>query len=296
MLSTGLPQGLANDTVVISRSGLRTPIDDSAAPIRDAGDVLAGVVLVFRDITLRKEREDALRRSNEDLKKFAFIASHDLQEPLRTVSAFIGLLRNRYQDRIDADGVKFIQFAIEGTQRMQTLIRDLLQYSRVGTQALRLAPADLNAVADLAQANIRELTSETGASVRRDPLPTVIADALKIGQVLQNLISNSLKFRSSRPPEIHITSELRGNRWTVGVHDNGIGFEPQYADRIFGMFERLHEVGKYSGSGIGLALCKRIIEEHGGQIWAESKPEVGSSFYFTLPAETGSALVRKAGA
>lgn len=166
---------------------------------------------------------------------------------------------------------------------MQTLIRDLLHYSRVGTRALKLASTDLNTVADEAQANIRELTMETGAVVRRDPLPTLMADGRKIGQVLQNLISNSLKFRSSAPPEVRITSELREDEWVIGVHDNGIGFEPQYAHRIFEMFERLHSVGQYPGSGIGLALCKRIVEEHGGRIWAESTPDIGSSFYFTLP-------------
>lgn len=296
VLSSGRVQGLANDTVIVSKSGKRTPIDDSAAPIRDAAGALIGVVLVFRDITERKQRENALRRSNEDLKKFAFIASHDLQEPVRTVAGFIELLRSRYGAQLDADGLRFIQLAIDGTQRMQTLIRDLLQYSRVGTQALKLAPADLNTVADAVQANIRQLTRETGAVVHRDPLPTVIADAVKIGQVLQNLISNSLKFRSSTPPEIRISSELRGGEWVMGVHDNGIGFEPEYADRIFGMFERLHGVGKYPGSGIGLALCKRIVEEHGGHIWAESTPGVGSSFYFTLPADGATTMARKAGA
>ena len=296
VLNTGSVQGLANATVIVSKSGRRTPIDDSAAPIRSAGNELMGVVLVFRDITERKTRENALRRSNEDLKKFAFIASHDLQEPLRTIAGFIGLLRTRYQDRLDADGVKFIQFALEATQRMHTLIHDLLQYSRVGTQALKLAPVDLNAVAEVVQANIRELTNETSAVLRRAPLPILTVDAVKIGQVLQNLLSNALKFRGSVPPDIRITSELRGEEWVIGVHDNGIGFEPQYADRIFEMFQRLHGGGKYSGSGIGLALCKRIVEEHGGRIWAESKPGIGSSFYFTLPATSGSAIVRKAGA
>ena len=296
VLRTGLVQGLANDTVLVSKSGRRTPIDDSAAPIRDVDGGLIGVVLVFRDITARKKQEEALRRSNEDLKKFAFIASHDLQEPLRTVAGFLGLLRSRYQQHLDADGVKFIQFAVDGTHRMQALIRDLLHYSRVGTRALKLAPADLNHLADVIQANIRELMKETGAVVHRDPLPTVIADGLKVGQVLQNLLSNSLKFRGSAPPEIRISSALRDDEWVIGVHDNGIGFDPQYAARIFEMFERLHGVGAYPGSGIGLALCKRIIEEHGGRIWAESKPGVGSSFYFTLPAEGASAMVQKAGA
>lgn len=300
VLRTGLVQGLANDTVLVSKSGKRTPIDDSAAPIRDVDGDLIGVVLVFRDITARKKQQEALRRSNEDLKKFAFVASHDLQEPLRTVAGFLGLIRSRYQEQLDDDGRKFIQFAVDGTRRMQTLIRDLLQYSRVGTRAVKLAPADLNQVLDEIQANIRGLVSETGATIRRDPLPTVIVDALKLGQVLQNLLSNSLKFRSAAPPEIRITGELRGDEWVIGVHDNGIGFDPQYAERIFEMFERLHGVGTYSGSGIGLALCKRIVEEHGGRIWAESKPGAGSSFYFTLPAEGASALaaglVRGAGA
>lgn len=296
VLRTGLVQGLANDTVLVSKAGKRTPIDDSAAPIRDLDGELIGVVLVFRDITARKKQEEALRRSNEDLKKFAFVASHDLQEPLRTVAGFLGLIRSRYEEQLDADGRRFIQFAVDGTRRMQALIRDLLQYSRVGTRALKLAPADLNQVMDEIQASIRGLMSETGATIRRDPLPTVIVDALKVGQVLQNLLSNSLKFRTAAPPEIRITGEPRGDEWVIGVHDNGIGFDPQYADRIFEMFERLHGVGTYAGSGIGLALCKRIVEEHGGRIWAESKPGAGSSFYFTLPAEGASTLVKGAGA
>jgi len=296
VLSSGAVQGLANDTVLVSKSGKRTPIDDSAAPIRDAGGALIGVVLVFRDITERKKRDDALRRSNEDLKRFAFIASHDLQEPLRTIAGFVGLLKNRYQDRLDLDGVRYIDFALDATRRMHTLIRDLLQYSRVGTQALKLAPVDLNRVVDEVVGNVRVLMNETAAVFHRDELPIVLVDAVKIGQVLQNLISNSLKFRDSAAPEIRISSELREGNWVFAVHDNGIGFESQYAERIFGMFERLHNVGAYPGSGIGLALCKRIVEEHGGHIWAVSEKGTGSSFYFTLPANNGEELVRRAGA
>lgn len=283
VLTTGVPQGLANHTIVISRSGERTPIDDSAAPIRDVDGKVIGVVLVFRDITERKLREDELRRSNEDLKRFAYIASHDLQEPLRMVGSFVGLLKKRYAGQLDEDADRYIDFAVQGAKRMQALVQDLLAYSRAGTQKLALGRVALGEVLDEALLILRESLAETPVHFTRDELPVLEADRLKLAQVYQNLIGNAIKFRGEEPLQIHLGAEWRNGEWVLSVRDNGIGFEARHADRIFVMFQRLHGGAEYSGNGIGLAICKRIIEAHGGRIWAEGTPGQGSTFRFTLP-------------
>jgi light-regulated signal transduction histidine kinase (bacteriophytochrome) len=230
------------------------------------------------------DQTDELRRSNEELQQFAYIASHDLQEPVRMVSNFTELLGRRYGDRLDDDGREFIRFAIDGARRMQRLIQDLLKYSRVGTHGQEPAPVSAEVVLGGVLANLRMAIDESGAVIHHDPLPEVMADESQIAQLLQNLIANAIKFHGPSTPQIHIAAELQGNHWQFVVGDNGIGIDPDQHERVFQIFQRLHSRDEYPGSGIGLAVCKRIVQRHGGQIWLESQPGAGSTFFFTLPA------------
>ncbi|MDX2151591.1 MAG: ATP-binding protein [Bryobacteraceae bacterium] len=282
VLSTGATQGLANHTALLARDGTRRPIDDSAAPIRDEDGELIGVVLVFRDIAERRAKEEALRRSNEDLETFAYAASHDLQEPLRMVSTFMELLESKYANRLDEDARKYIGFAVNGARRMRMLIADLLEFSRAGAQ-LNLTRVSLETVLQSVTSTLATAIAESHALITHDPLPEVLADEMKVGRVLQNLIANAIKFRGEAAPAIHVGARREGLAWTIFVRDNGIGFDPQYASRIFRMFERLEPASRPSGSGIGLAVSKRIVEAHGGRMWCESEPGRGSTFSFTLP-------------
>jgi light-regulated signal transduction histidine kinase (bacteriophytochrome) len=226
-----------------------------------------------------------LARSNAELQQFAYVASHDLQEPLRMVVSYTQLLARRYQGKLDAEADEFIAFAVDGAQRMQKLIRALLAYSRVGTQSKPLKPASIQAALDWALANLQMAITDNQAVVTHDTLPTVLADETQLGQLFQNLIDNALKFRNSQPPAIHISAEQKDSQWLFSIRDNGIGLEPQYVERIFVIFQRLHGPTDYPGSGIGLAICKRIVERHGGRIWVESQLGQGATFYFTLPVE-----------
>jgi PAS domain S-box-containing protein len=250
------------------------------------------VAVNFMDISERKRAEEELAartedltRSNADLEKFAYIASHDLQEPLRMVASYTQLLQRRYQGRLDADADEFIGYAVDGATRMQRLINELLVYSRVGSQGSAFVETDLESVlADV----LRVLTisiAESGAEVTHDPMPTVVCDPTQIGQVFQNLIVNAIKFRSEDPPRIHVGAESSGDEWVFTVRDNGLGIEPEYFDRIFVIFQRLQSRADYPGTGMGLAICKRIIERHGGRTWVESGEGIGSTFYFTLAAK-----------
>ena len=225
---------------------------------------------------------DDLARSNRDLEQFAYVASHDLQEPLRAVAGFMGLLKNQYRDAMDATAKEYIDFAVEGAERMQTLIHDLLAYSRVGTKGGTFAPLPMKDAYDNALKNLKAAIDETGAVITRGELPMVNADASQMTQLLQNLIGNAIKFHGPKKPEITVNAERKGGQWVISVADNGIGIEPQYFERIFLIFQRLHGRAQYKGTGIGLAVCKRIAERHGGSIWVESKPGQGSIFYFTL--------------
>ena len=231
---------------------------------------------------IRRYAED-LERSNRDLQHFAYVASHDLQEPLRMVRGFMELLAKRYRGRLGADADEYIRYAVDGATRMQNLIKGLLAYSRVGTQGKRLAPLDSAAALRQALENLQVVIEETGAEVTSGPLPVVVGDDVQLAQLFQNLIGNAIKFRSGEPPRIHVEAAEEKDGWRFSVRDNGIGFDPRHADRIFQMFQRLHGQGEYEGTGIGLALCKRIVERHGGRIWVESEPGKGSTFYFTLP-------------
>ena len=244
------------------------------------------------EIAVRKQAEERLRqanenlaRSNKDLEQFAYVASHDLQEPLRTVAGFTQLLGKRYKGRLDQDADEFIEFAVQGAKRMQTLIMDLLSYSRLSTRSKPFAPTDCDAVLAEMLVTLQSAILESGAVITHDPLPTVSADPSQLRQVFQNLIGNAVKFRSGQPCKIHVSAENKDAEWVFSVHDNGIGIAREYSERIFVIFQRLHGREEYPGTGIGLSICKRVVERHGGRIWVESRPEEGSTFYFTLPAE-----------
>lgn len=230
-----------------------------------------------------KQAVKALERSNVELEQFAYVASHDLQEPLRMVSSYVQLLARRYKGKLDADADDFIAYAVEGANRMQMLINDLLAYSRVSTRGKPFEPTDCEAVLEQTLANLQVAIADSGAVVTHDTLPAVMADDLQLGQLFQNLIDNAIKFRSEEPPRIHISAEQKGNECVFSVRDNGIGIAPEFFERIFIIFKRMHTRREYPGTGIGLAICKRIVERHGGRIWVESQPGKGATFYFTMP-------------
>jgi signal transduction histidine kinase len=229
------------------------------------------------------EQARALTQTNAELEQFAYIASHDLQEPLRMVSSYLQLLERRYQDQLDETGHEFIDFAVNGVVRMKQLITDLLAFSRVGTYSQEPAPTSSEQVLEQVLCDLQMMIEDNRATVTHDPLPTVMADPTQLAQLFQNLIGNSIKFRSEQPPHIHVGAKERDDNWEFSIRDNGIGIDPQYVDRIFVIFERLHGIGDYPGTGIGLAICKKIVEQHGGRIWVESKAGAGATFYFTLP-------------
>ena len=243
-----------------------------------------------------EEREVELSRSsNEELQQFAYVASHDLQEPLRMITSYMGLLSRRYQGKLGADADEFIGFAVDGAKRMQGLIKDLLSYSRVGSKAKEHVLVDCGAVLANTLKMLEVVAQEAAATITHDALPTVLGDESQLGQLLQNLIGNGLKYRDSKPPVIHIgVAPEDDGLWRFAVRDNGIGIDAKDAERVFVIFQRLHSREEYSGTGIGLAVCKKIVERHGGRIWLESALGKGSTFYFTLPMglEQSSALAQ----
>jgi light-regulated signal transduction histidine kinase (bacteriophytochrome) len=257
-------------------------VEISLDPIEtpDGRCTLASVV----DVTQRQRDHDELRRSNAELEQFAYIASHDLQEPLRMVASYTELLAQRYRGRLDEKADKYIFYAVDGAKRMQRLVTDLLAFSRVGSQGKPLIPVAATAVVARATDALLASMRETGALVQAEELPTVLGDEIQLVQLFQNLIGNAIKFRSVVAPLVLVRATRQRDRWVFEVKDNAIGIEMQYADRIFLMFQRLHERGAYEGSGIGLAIVKRIVERHEGSIWVESTPGRGTSFFFTLAA------------
>jgi light-regulated signal transduction histidine kinase (bacteriophytochrome) len=230
-----------------------------------------------------------LERSNQELQQFAYVASHDLNEPLRMVSSYLQLLERRYDSQLSSEAKEFIAFAVDGAKRMQTLISDLLAYSRVGAQDKPFQSVELEEIVTQAATNLSVAITESHATISWDSLPAVNGDPIQLTQLFQNLIGNAIKFKGDRTPKIEIREEQLNGMRQISVSDNGIGIEPEYVERIFLIFQRLHSREEYPGNGIGLAICKRIAERHGGQIWVESQPGEGTTFNFTLPASQESA-------
>jgi len=285
------------ETTRLRKDGRLIEVSLTVSPLRDAAGKLTGASTVARDITERKRAEEALAqkaaelaRSNADLERFAYVASHDLQEPLRMVASFTQLLAKRYRGKLDGDADEFIGFAVDGARRMQILINDLLAYSRVGTRGKELAPTNCEALLEEALMNLKQAIEDTGAVVTHDALPTVPSDETQLCQVFQNLIANALKFHAAAPPRVHVAAQKGDGEWRFSVRDNGIGIDPQYAERIFQVFQRLHTGAEYPGTGIGLAIAKKIVERHGGRIWVESEPGKGATFHFTIPGRAGDGL------
>ena len=229
-----------------------------------------------------RQTAERLERSNQQLEQFAYVASHDLQEPLRMVASYTQLLQRRYKGQLDEDADAFIGFAVDGANRMQDLIRDLLAFSRVSTRGADLAPTDCEEALAVAVVNLSVAIEDTGAVVTHDALPTLVADKGQVARLFQNLVDNAIKFRGEEAPRIHVSAEEKGHEWVFSVRDSGIGIDPQYFGRVFVVFQRLHGKGEHKGTGIGLAISKRIVERHGGRIWIESEPGQGSTFYFSI--------------
>jgi PAS domain S-box-containing protein len=271
------------------KDGTEFPIEIMLSPLESAEGIL--VTAAIRNITERKKSEEhlvktvaELKRSNDELQQFAYVSSHDLQEPLRMVSSYTQLLAKRYQGRLDSDADEFIAFAVDGCNRMQGLIQDLLAYSRAGTNRKKLREVSSENALQEALTNLRITIEQSGGNVSHDALPAVTTDETQLTLVFQNLVGNAIKYRSAEVPRVHVSATRNGgNEWIFSVRDNGLGIDPQYFERIFILFQRLHGRDEFEGTGIGLAICKKIVERLGGRIWVESQPEKGSTFYFALP-------------
>jgi len=259
--------------------------------LRDEQGVLIGYAKILSDETARKQLQDSLTESNSALEQFAYVASHDLQEPLRTMSAYAQLLTNKYGGKLDSEADQFLSFIVSASIRMSALVKDLLAYARLATEEERPSSVALDDDLEAALTHLDQAIEESGASVTHDPLPTLQVDRGQMVRLFQNLVGNAVKYRKpGRPPKVHISAEQKGAEWVISIRDNGIGFDPKYASSIFAPFKRLHTADEYPGTGVGLAICRRIVQAQGGRIWAESKPDEGTTFLFTLPVESAQPL------
>jgi signal transduction histidine kinase len=302
LLEEVVPSGAAVDDFEVSHdfegAGPRTMIVNARRI--DPTEHEAGLVLLsIEDVTERRrleaerallsaelERYNAeLRRSNAELERFAYVASHDLQEPLRMVTSYTQLLARRYEGQLDEKAQRFIHHAVDGATRMQALINDLLAYSRLGTRGGEPVPVDTGQVLERALHNLQVALRAEGGSVTHGPLPVVRGDPTHLLQLFQNLLSNAVKFRGDEAPRVHVSASRAGGWWTFSVRDNGVGIDPAYFERVFVIFQRLHTRAEHPGTGIGLAICKRVVERAGGRIWVQSEPGRESTFFFTLPAD-----------
>jgi PAS domain S-box-containing protein len=285
----GIPLMVRGQLVgVFSVFSHRRKDEETVAALSAVGEAIAQGLERRRAELALQERAKELARSNEELQQFAYVASHDLQEPLRMVASYTQLLGRRYKGKLDADADEFIRYAVDGVNRMQRLIQDLLAYSRVGTRGHEFKPLASGRALERALANLQALVQESGATVTSGELPQVLADETQLTQLFQNLVGNALKFRGKETPRVEVTAERQGAEWRFTVADNGLGIEPQYFERIFVIFQRLHGKEEYPGTGIGLAICKKIVERHGGRIGLTSQPGQGTTFWFTLPAVSSS--------
>ena len=287
-----IPVILEQTVVAVMRFMSRTPnaydARSQAIAVLIAAQI-AGPVANAQSVESLLATQAELARSNAELEQFAYVASHDLQEPLRMVASYVGLLERRYRGKLDDDADDFIEFAVDGARRMQALLNGLLDLSRVGTRGREPEPTDSEAVLRDALLNLEQAIGEAGAEVSHDPMPTVLGDRIQLTQLFQNLISNAVKFNASRRPRVAVTARRAGSMWEFRVADNGIGIDPAHFERIFQVFQRLHTRETYAGTGIGLAVCRKIVERHGGTIWIESAKGQGATFCFTLQAAEGGA-------
>jgi len=280
--------GKTLDLTALRKNGEEFPIELSlsAIKIKDKWNAVG----IIRDTSERKkiekllkERTEALEKSNKELEEFAYIASHDLQEPLRMISSYVQLLERRYKNKLDQDANDFISYAVEGSARMKALINDLLAYSRVGTKGKEFAKTNISDILKKVLQNLQIALEENKVEISIGPMPVIMADDTQMIQLFQNLIGNAIKFKNKNPPKISIDCKEKNGNYIFSVSDNGIGIEKEYYDRIFMIFQRLHTRDKYPGTGIGLAVCKKIVERHGGSIWLESEVGKGTIFYFSIP-------------
>jgi PAS domain S-box-containing protein len=272
------------------RDGSELYVELALSPLHSLVGQPARAVVLVADITQRKNveeeharRRQELERSNAELEQFAYVASHDLREPLRMIASYTGLLGEHFEGKLDPRTERFMGYVREGAKRMQRLIDDLLAYSRLDARSQPRVPTRADDALQHALVDMRPLLCEVAAQITHDALPLLLVDPVQLDQLFQNIVHNAIKFRGNEPPRIHVSAERIEGMWRFAVQDNGIGIDEQYCTRIFQMFQRLHDRSKYDGSGIGLAIAKKIVDRHGGQIWVESKPGQGSTFYFTLP-------------